>query len=348
MNNYSQSQFGTDNVYLTTSYKNNTNTVQQAKYFKTLTSVILERPYEYYLAIVRADFSALGVCILDYAGKENKFSVTLSYGGFDVQIFLDYILYVSPVQNSKTLTSYNKPIYNYQQFIDMLNNALQYAYTELTLVAGPLPVSGPPYVLYDPSGCIFLFQDNYNEVINGAPTVKVYFSYELYLFFPNLYGVLYSTDPTYVFGKNYELKVYTTPSTYPSTKYPGYDILIQQEYRTFNQWYDITNVVITSNTLPLANDTISVYSQSTNDNYISILLDLEPTQFGSEDPISRIIYIPQIYRLIDILPGSTKLKNIDWQIYIRSKDGMLREYPLLPNEDVNVKFVFIKKSSSVK
>lgn len=350
------SQYGTENVYFNATFVNNTNISQKIKYDAVLDNDFLNfiKLTEYYLGIIRFDTSLNNLAIMDFydLDQTTNFSFTLEYNNVAVQQFCQYQNYLgsSDINENIRRFGYAQPIFNYYQIVNIWNEAIATAFTNLQIAVAPLvlPVTKPPFVIYTDRGIEFLFEENYNEILNGGPTVNFYFNHNVWEVIPYRIGTLFGySEPQ---GKDFLFDVFFDDSgfTYPIFDYPQYGgvgvpvFKIGQRSPTWGLFYDILNLFIISNSFNTASD--SLISNFTGDQTnIPVLLDLLP-EFG-DTAGERLIYLPSgTPRLVNIL-NSTNNRRLQFSVLYITKRGMQKNLYLMPGDTASVKFCLFKKSS---
>lgn len=326
-----------------------------AAYSETRGEPILDKPSDYYLAIDR--FSIPGLQIPIFVFQNNTYSVAMDYNGTDSgQVYL-----IFDPTNDYPITDFRYYyIYNYQQFITMINTALATAFTNLP--SKPTGATAPPYLTFDPiNGLIsFIAQQTFTPDTAdplSSSNLRVYMNTILYNFFSNFYNFYWGINTTY--GKNLQLLITNTYNNGYIIPYgaPGYNgaavlpnaYISTQEFNTLYNWNDFNNIVITSGSLPVAQELIPTFNsdgtqiQNTK-NSRTILSDFFP--LISQGPDARSVFQYSAsgkYRYIDLLSDSA-LNTFDIQIYWEGTNLTLTPLYLAAGATINIKFAFIRKN----
>jgi hypothetical protein len=155
---------------------------------------------------------------------------------------------------------------------------------------------------------------------------------------------------------NAETGVLTLP--YPDGSvltYPlqDYFIVLKQEISTIDAWSPVSSIVFTSNQLPIvvsqfsASNSISnqVPSATIGNRFALVITDLMTNQQGFRP---NIIYNPTAeYRRIT-LTGNMGIRNIDINVFWRSKTGQLLPFRLPSGGSATLKLLFEKKDKNTK
>ena len=260
----SQSQ---DHFYYNTIINNSTDNVVPAIYKDVRSDAILQNPEDYTLSIVRFSLSSGVLPIFNFkplpgsktTGNQDlnlgKYSVTLSYNGVDVQQYLTFILnrlnpnapqtnkdnvnwnYNNPPNLSDWLTinssNYNYyQVFDYQNFLDMINAALFTAYMKVDPNSPPKLAGAPaPFMqLNHTTGLISLMvHRTFNVGYAGSPTIEISMNNDLYMFFNN-FSTIY-TKQSGSSGKDYIFRIRDF----------GNNLVVQQEETNyFIPWYSYT------------------------------------------------------------------------------------------------------------
>jgi hypothetical protein len=215
----------------------------QAKYFDERTQDIIDRPQDYYISLIRFDVPISEIPIftagaipfdttsgLFPAGANNNVnklgdSITLSYGGVDTQVFLEWLPEINtpaptntpsqanPQQNANLI---NNPYYyvkSYQHYLDLINMALAAAYYGTAFAGSPPKVASAkaPYMIYDSATQLMslIADKSFDPITAGAPTIQIYMNTLLYELFNDSFNV-YQNGYTAANGKNIQILVENT------------------------------------------------------------------------------------------------------------------------------------------
>ena len=147
----------------------------------------------------------------------------------------------------------------------------------------------------------------------------------------------------------------TLTYTASSMNYPYIQeyIVFPQELSTIDTWCPINAVVFTSNTLPIvinqfsANTTLGTQPAPTaiGNDFALIITDLQTNQQGYKP---NILYNPSAeYRRID-MTGNQGIRNIDINVFWRTKTGLLIPFVLGSGGCASLKILFEKKEKAQK
>jgi hypothetical protein len=142
--------------------------------------------------------------------------------------------------------------------------------------------------------------------------------------------------------------VVTIPATYTDI-YSNSKLLIKQsqEISTIDTWTPVNAIVFTTTSIPIivnqftASSSIgsSPPSSSLDNAFAFVITDLQSNQQGYRP---NILLTPKIYRMID-LTGNQSLKNIDINVFWRTKTGTLIPFTLASGAMSSIKLLFQKK-----
>ena len=140
--------------------------------------------------------------------------------------------------------------------------------------------------------------------------------------------------------------------TFPNTGTKNYShskLLIKQsqEISTIDTWTPVNAIVFTTTSIPIivnqftASSSIgsSPPSSSLDNAFAFVITDLQSNQQGYRP---NILLTPKIYRMID-LTGNQSLKNIDINVFWRTKTGTLIPFTLASGAMSSIKLLFQKK-----
>lgn len=138
-------------------------------------------------------------------------------------------------------------------------------------------------------------------------------------------------------------------STYPVIEFSQSGLLIKQsqEISTIDTWTPVNAIVFTTTSIPIivnqftASSSIgsSPPSSSLDNAFAFVITDLQSNQQGYRP---NILLTPKIYRMID-LTGNQPLKNIDINVFWRTKTGTLIPFTLASGAMSSIKLLFQKK-----
>lgn len=200
-------------------------------------------------------------------------SVTLTYGGFQVQTYLIWVpqnLTIPIPTNSSQLISTNYYfMYNYRHYCSLINTAFLTAFNALALLVA-LPTTNPPQIMYDFAYNTFtmVVDETYaNETTSLTPLVpgvQVWFNYALmarfFLFKNDYVNVISPTGMNNLLKfANYGTNVYDQTGGNPVLYYSVYSnppakidavlLTFELEYSISASMVDFSHIVFTS-TLP--------------------------------------------------------------------------------------------------
>ncbi len=359
------------------------------------TMPFIRNPQDYYLSILRftMETGSLPVFIPSIQPSQNDrnktiYSFTLEYTDPGTsttftsgQTYIDFIpqhstnsarlppapnTTVNGLQNNNT-GYYN--IYNYGWLIDLMNNTLETAFTQLKTAisnGGGTQIANDifaPFFNWDTTSNTAILYSDFSVfgTNNGATPYKIYLNAPLFGLFPT-FPCKYLGYENVTLGKNFLFEPRnngssdldtitpepaTTPATYRAVK-------VYQDSSTIANFSPITAIVFTSNTLPIQANQVStplifnnnqeVVLGGNNSDFANIITDLV-SDSGQYKP--NIVYNPTSeYRLITLY-GNRPLFNIDLNIFWRNKFGELIPFNINSGECVTMKVAFLKKSAYI-
>lgn len=336
-----------------------------------LNEAIIQKPSDYYLAIIRFTIPTQDIPIMvaqiqpfpNTNINNTIYSVTLTYQTFTSgQIFVQYVtqnpnalvlpLSASHPNADNTLYYY---IYTYTAFLNMINTALQTAFTALNVaVPGGLPVgSVAPYFQFDTfTERISLVAQIANYDITIANPIKIFVNYQLFTFIDGLPFIFEGI--TLPGGKDVQLLVENNKNNWYNPPYltipppiPPVYYIMTQEYNTISDWNSFKSLQLVSNILPIKSEYVPVVSQINQSivNSQGILKDFEPLiELGPEARTTVQYQLQSPYQLIN-LTSDIPLTKIDVRIYWTDQYGFQTLLSIPFNQVVTIKMVFIKKST---
>ncbi len=354
----------------------------EAKDESTKTIPILDKCSDYYCAVIRCTIPLDAVPLLimpiipntvdpGHTGgfpDKTPFVIGIHYGATGATgptvNFSQSVTYISennlpkPLQNQKNqvITDYYFT-YSYQTLLNMVNVALENAYNASPIPALLAPtVIPPPYFYLDPvTNLISLITHKLWTSLSAPLTFIpiIYMNLGLYTYFDSFFAKFVGSDQP--FGRDLDFALYGHGLPNESQGYaifgtaptnPPTYFRFTQEYSSLEYWSSIRKIIIRTNTIPIATETIPP-TNNIGDINVSypILADFTPVITRSAG-ISRslIDYTPPgQYKLTDLV-SDNPLQKIDVQIFWEDRDGNL--YPLLISvfQQASIKLGFFRKS----
>lgn len=340
-------------------------------YQEELSQALLTNPSDYYLSIVRFTIPTQNIPI--FIAQVRPFpntdlnsliySVTLTWNGFTSgQTFLQYLTTSPNALQSRPLTMDHPEadktpyyyVFTYTQFLLMINNALQTAFTALgTASGGTLPIgSTAPFFIFDEiNNRISLIAQNTHYNVSNVTPIKIFVNNYLFSFLDGIavqnFGFNLPTGEDFQFlVRNEHNNFYNTPDTCPPPCPPTYLIMTQQ-YDTLTNWNSFKSLVLTSNLLPIKSEYVprADFINQGQINTRGILKDFEPLlELGPEARTQVQYQLQSPYQLIN-LTNNIPLTKIDIAVYWSDQFGNLNLLTIPFNQIVTIKLIFIKKST---
>jgi hypothetical protein len=343
------------------------------QYREQRTVPIINDPSKYYMSCVRFQVPTSRIPILlipvqpypNVDPGKTIYSVVLSYNGYEVQKFVQWIpneqlsINANPIYPLHNL-SVGAPYTNaedsyyycrsYIHMMDLVNDTFAAAFSDLGGLT-TLPVgSKAPYYTFDPATSLFTLhaQKAFYDVEAVATPIQIYLNNDLFTLFGamNHIKVRISTGE-----KDRQILISATPGD-DNVDANGY-ILFQQEYPTLVSWVGFTSIVITSGTIPIESEgiptTLPYFSnsnlQSTGQpSFLNIITDYDALlDMGYREFQTSLQYTPTAeYRLAD-MTGTQPLTSFDIQVWWSDAFGGLHPLLISPNECATFKFLFRKR-----
>jgi len=341
-----------DNIFYNVEIRNpiEANSRILMKYEETKNTPVLSGDAaDYYITVARFDIPAENIptfyCLHNlFPGTYTlDYRITLTYLGVDYQAYLIYV----PTSTNTSITDTLLPIYQYQQFLDLINTAYQTAYNAMIAVNGGIGgaldlalQASPPLFTFNRATQLLGINVQTQYPVQG---VELHMNWELYQFF----------RPTEIFFNSYndpndkDVEI-TVKDNYNNTTTIGGVNYYQMgpDFSQLHLWYDLRKLIIVSNNLPVQREYISSNNQDGSSNNLAILTDFAPQMgLNPSETLSRFEFFPTgPYRLQD-LNSANDIRKIDFQIYYLDKYDNLREMYLEPGENLNMKILFVRKDS---
>ena len=279
----------------------------------------------------------------------------------------------APPISKQDLSSTYYYIYNYGNFINMVNTALQTAFATLRAF-NPGVFENPsvcvaPYLDFDSTTnrvILHAEQTRYDETytsIANAALIKIYFNERLFDLFIGMQNTHVSKDG----DLNYQMRIiYNNSNLVRRTvldKDPTTDALrsntvpfvqMFQEVSSIALWSPVASVIFASSLLPLTTTQTSLprnvgsnedafANVGNNSNLLSAISDFAIAVDGNNQYRPMMIYNPGAeYRLID-MNSYMNLNRIDIIVYWKDTFGNIHPFELQPGCAANVKIMFRRK-----
>lgn len=290
---------------------------QPISYSENRTVPILDKPYEYELAVVR--FRVPTEKIPLFRWEENKFAIKLVFFGVEYT----ELLVIAP-QNDP-LSFYGKAVYDVQSFLDSINNALALAFSNLPALAPP---TDPPFLTFEAS--TELFKWNIQRVYSGS--VGVFFNAALYKLFTGFQTIEtdFAGSPWFemLAKDNGNNKVVINTKLYYST---------YSAFSTLPLWSDFQKLVFESDQIPLVSE-----NEPAQTNVVrTVLTDFQPLEELSDR--TGLQYTPKGPLRWYNLTSKAALRDIDVKVFWENKTG--EQFPVYigPRDYFSLKILFRKR-----
>lgn len=305
-----------------------------AVYNSTKTEPIIDNPSEYHLVIDRFYLSGFLIPTYIFLPTEPG-EVSFRYGGgtYTAQLVFDPRTNTIPINDP---TYYW--IYDYQHYLDMLNEALFQAFASI-----PVPPAGAvaPYMVWDSDAQKFIFyaQKAYYDEALAAP-IEVYFNDTIFKIFP-FFPYFEESDSFWrLVIRDYKNNTETIG---------GADYLfLKQQASGVSYWNPAKGLVFTSQSIPVKNTYTQInnkaeFQNDSNATSLGILIDFKLDNINSLDQRKQLLYVPQQnYRRLDLY-GTSPLRSIDIQVYWVDLFGNLNPLRIPKGQEANIKLLFIRK-----
>jgi hypothetical protein len=255
-------------------------------------------------------------------------------------------------------------IYNYQDFITMVNTCFQNTFAALqglpgiyaAVGGGTLAGTVAPFIEMDPNTtkCILNADVNY-YASTSTQNIQIFFNsrlFELFVGFQNTF-MTYEGDQNYHMtvsnNRNANLSTVKSPSGTSYTYAQMY-----QEISSVSMWNPVASLVFCSSMLPIcpsqtstptviSNQSDNLSSTGDNANLTNILSDFEIAIMAENQYRPYILYAPTSeYRLVDMLSG-LNLNRINISVFWKDHFGNLNPFLISPGCAAHMKLMFRRK-----
>lgn len=324
---------------------------------------------QYKMSIVRFELSTWQLPVFYFQAKTNSanplegiYSVTLEYDkagaivtGAPVRVLFDQQDKTKSTPLAPNTFAYGLPghnefyyVYNFNNFITMVNTALDTAFTALQGAVGlALATARAPYLVWNDDLTATLYAELTYYDITKPEHVRIYFNRPLYSLFNSFPSYKNSPDST---GKHYQILTHPRAGLNCTTivEYgPQVLIATKQEFPTNESWTAIDSLVWCTNMpiVPSAQSNPTIYQNgqqillSNTYNYSqNIISDFQTSEFNYR---STVYYVPSAeYRYVSFQNNQIPLKNMILTCYIKDRYGVLRPFYMPSNSKASVKILF--------
>lgn len=309
-----------------------------AAFSATKTLPILQNSSEYHLVFSELDLNAIRMPSYVF-NPANPGTVTLTYNGNTASQDLVFV-YQGATPPPTTLESYYH-IYDFQQWVDMVNTAFDSAFAALAATPGG---STAPRIVWDTDAEKFIVygQKAFYDYANVALPVEIFFDLEIKTQLPFLQYYDITAD-------QFQLRMkdnFNNTETIASVDY----LAMKQQATGVDAWNAVRSIVFTSSQIPIAATYTHVGSSASSDsqtNSVKILTSFDVNVSNALDQRKRLLYEPStVDRKID-LSNTVPLRQLDIQVQWKDRHGDLHPF-YIPKDVVDgIRLLFIRKGSEV-
>lgn len=363
----------TDNVYYNITISNLENkdnyAPQPIEFTSTRNQSIIDDPSSYYCSVVRFLINGAELPIFSFQiqGGQTQTnenlgiaSVTLKYMANESQQYLVYIPYSNfpppppPSANIPTYKPYDSAyyyVYEYQQYVDIINNALNAAFGAIPHPPDKpgKPVCAPPYMIFninDQKFSVVAPRDYYEDILPDNERIDIFFNFPLINDFQG-FNVKWNYNKITPNGKDVQIiikNVYNNEYTPPNVavSYPPNYLINTQQFNAITALNIFNSIIISSDSLPVESEYLSLINNNGNNTLFKTLTDFQPLLRSSGEFKGIFQYIPTIYRLID-MNSTLSLSYITIKVYWSDRFGNIRPLYQPYGSACSIKLLFVKK-----
>lgn len=284
-----------------------------------------------------------------------------SYNGSSMGLNLfaagNRLTYFNPTDGSMSLASYSGTtvvhfpggaydIFTYQEFLNKINSAFEYAFDVLRAQLGALFLpTQPPSVVYNAQDKLFslIVEGQYlTKNPDGSNQYNVFMNEALWdkFYFPSFDLVISGTTYQSILMQNYGINAIQGNG---SSSLPQF-IYVQQEDTTIYAFYDLVRIIVGTTRIPVSGDgegkTFS-NSGSVSNSSVNMITDIVPDT-TTLTPGSVLIYVPAgILRWYNLY-AQQPFDKIDLYLQYETKDGNIYPIDVINGEFFSVKLEFKK------
>lgn len=342
---------------------------KEAKYTETRQMALLPyRPEQYKCCLYSAFIPATAIYLFEWndtvvpdnpaVPPYDKYTVTVEYcDGATVTSVTEPLIFV-PYYSTDSNPNSIKRVFNVDQVIQSINNALSAAYTSLS-GAG---VTAEPATLYmDSDGLINILFDYSQQGVNNINIqnplsfdtneefIRISFNFWVAKFFG-------SSFPSVVLQNEISNLPYMYIKLYNRIQ-PNYTVSInsvnywnvKQQNSTIDLFSDIEKIVVLSNlrTRPSYTNILGVGSSASVPSSMSSINSLGEFNYSlssvnNADISKPIIYYTKLHQWLDIL-GTEPLEQLSYQLFCLRQNGILTPIEIEPASSCSIKLLFSLK-----
>ena len=317
-----------DNVYYNIRITNDSEFSQPAVFKENRVQAILETPSLYELAVVRFSVPALFIPIQLWESP-SPYVVSMKYDGTEISSVLQFI----PRATNPLNPPYGEAIWNYQQFVDIINVALKDCFDQIKALHPAAPPTETPFMTFDAkTDLCSIYAEELYDTEKYPNTIDIFFDKSLYVLFPSF--------QTFVEG-NGELfyQILVKDNKINSTTYNAKPYLImEQTYTTLALWNSYTSIVFETDTIPVEPEFLPAQTNVVR----RLLTDFQPLQDINNRQSFQ--FFPQGKVRYYDLKSSYPMKSIDLRAYWEDRNGVTYPIFLGKGDVLTMKLLFRKKS----
>jgi hypothetical protein len=310
----------------TNSIQTSANNRVQVSFFQNFTQPILKDTTGYKFSIVRfvVNTENLPVFIPSITNGTNDqtiYSITMEYNGIYSQTYMTWI----PQNNNPIDSDEYYYCSSYQYLAYLVSLTMDQCLTQLNNLVNGIFLD-PPTMTYDIT--TQLFSINFNTSLN----VNVYFNLAMQSLFPSFVYIVNNNNLNN--GSDYQLNL--------SINSNG---IMGQEISSIGILNPISSIFFTSNLIPISktiSPNIQIYNDGVlvqNNSSYSFINQITDFIGNNLSFIPFVQYSPNIYRYINLIPG-TSIQSIDLQVFYQNKNtGAIKPLYLAPGGSSSVKIL---------
>lgn len=317
------------NVYYNIRIYNPLTKAIQAIFSENRVEAILENPSEYELAVVRFSVPANFIPIFLWE-EPSKYSIHMRFDGLIIDTTCVYI----PRANNPNNPPFGKAIWNYQEFIDIINQALKTCWNTMSIAKPLQPTTEPPFMTYDAKSslCSLYAEQLYDSSTN---TIEIMFSKNLYVLFPSFQSFVQTINPNLT---HYQVLIKNNNTNFTTFNSKQYYIM-EQEYQTLFLWNSFKSLLFETDNIP----TEPEFQPSQTNITRRLLTDFEPiSEINNRQTFQ---YFPQgPIRFYD-LTSKYPMNRMDMRVFWETRDGTTYPIYLGEGDVLTMKILFRKKTT---
>lgn len=370
-----KSNFNSDYGYYNVLINNDTEEIKNADFQETRQAPILSNMQDWQLAVVRFKIPAASIPLFVFEDTETPAGsgnyVSPYYVGFSIgqnyaTPIINNVVYIPQFGTSTSnIRPYNRFMYYYTSFLQMINEALKTLFDMALLDAAYQPLLNAftnvnsPFIELDDATSYMKLILPVGGTVNAPTTspfvynqngqyINIHFSKKLFYFLAGFNAKLLQTPPLQYMDYVLMLSLPNLYDNITSLKpYNGINerpiISFYQDYSCLYLWNTLSRILLTTN-IPVEQELIGVKGADGQNYSQTLLTDFEvpPNREGNQR--DYIFYFADFPRYINF-SSNGDLRQMDLRIYFQTRDLQTFQLQIPPTFEASVKLQFKRRKA---